>query len=79
MNENLCSFYCEPQRRLDRMIQVICSKRFWTNVSKLAGESMIRKGAKRKVSARDPIFGGSCVPEPLPLEDSNITGVPQAA
>ena len=27
----------------------------------------------------DPIFGGSCVPKPLPVEDSNITGVPQAA
>ena len=39
----------------------------------------IRKGGKRKVSARDPIFGGSCVPKPLSLENSNITGVPQAA
>ena len=39
----------------------------------------IREGVKRKVSAREPIFGGSCVPKPLPLEDGNITGVPQAA
>ena len=31
-------------------------------------------GAKRKVSTRDPIFGGSCVPKPLPLKDSNFTG-----
>ena len=29
-------------RALDRMIQVICFKHFWTNVSKLAGESMIK-------------------------------------
>ena len=42
MNENLYSFYCELQRSLDRMIQVICFKHFWTNVSKLAGESMIK-------------------------------------
>ena len=27
----------------------------------------IKEGAKRKVFARDPIFGGSCVPKPLPL------------
>ena len=40
--ESLCSFYCEPQRSLDRMIQVICFKYFWTNVSKFAGESMIK-------------------------------------
>ena len=39
----------------------------------------IREGSERKVSARDPIFGGSGVPKPLPLEDSNITGVSQAA
>ena len=39
----------------------------------------LREGAKRKVSAKDPIFGGSCVPKPLPLKDSNITGVSQAA
>ena len=38
-----------------------------------------REGAKRNVSARDPIFSGSCVPKPLPVEDSDITGVPQAA
>ena len=42
MNENLYSFYCELQRSVDRMIQVICFKHFWTNVSKLAGESMIK-------------------------------------
>ena len=30
------------QRAIDRMIQVICFKHFWTNVSKLAGESMIK-------------------------------------
>ena len=46
MNENLCSFYCELQRSLDRMIQVICSKHFWMNVSKLAGESMIKNLSK---------------------------------
>ena len=40
---------------------------------------LIREGAKRKVFARDPIFGGSCIPKPLALEDSNIAGVPQAA
>ena len=40
---------------------------------------MIRAGAKRKVSARDPIFCGSCVPKPVPPEESNITWVPQAA
>ena len=37
----------------------------------------ILRGAKIKVFARDPIFGGSCVPKPLPLKDSIITGVPQ--
>ena len=42
MNENLCSFYCKLQRSLDRMIQVNYFKHFWTNVSKLAGESMIK-------------------------------------
>ena len=42
MNENLCSFYCELQRSLDRMIQVVCLKQFWKNVSKLPGESMIK-------------------------------------
>ena len=36
-------------------------------------------GGQKKGSTRDPIFGGSCVPKPLPLEDSNITGVPEAA
>ena len=35
--------------------------------------------AKRKVFARDPVFGGSCVPKPLPLMVSNITGMPQAS
>ena len=40
---------------------------------------VIMEGAKRKVSSKDPVFGGSCVPRPLPPEDSNITGVPQAA
>ena len=39
----------------------------------------LREGAKRKVFARDPIFGGSCVPKPLLLKDSNITGMPQVA
>ena len=39
----------------------------------------LREGAKGKVFARDPIFGGSCVPKPLPLKDNNTTGVPQAA
>ena len=42
MNENFCSFYCELQRSLDKMIQAICFKHFWINVSKLAGESMIK-------------------------------------
>ena len=42
-------------------------------------ESNFRDGAKRKVFVRNPIFGGSCVPKPLPLKDSYITGVPQAA
>ena len=37
------------------------------------------KGDKRKVSTRDPSFGGSCVPKPLTLNDSNFTGVPQEA
>ena len=41
--------------------------------------AIIGKGAKRKVSARNSIFGGSCGQKPLPLEDRNITGVPQAA
>ena len=36
------AFYCELQRSLDRMTQVICFKHFWTNVSKLAGESMMK-------------------------------------
>ena len=36
------AFYCELQRSLDRMIQIICFKHFWTNVSKLAGESVIK-------------------------------------
>ena len=36
------AFYCELQRNLNRMIEVICFKYFWTNVSKLAGESMIK-------------------------------------
>ena len=36
-------------------------------------------GGKRKVFAKDPIFGGSCIQKPLPLKDCNITGVPQAA
>ena len=39
----------------------------------------IREGAKRKISTRDPILGGSCVPKPLPLKDSDFAGVPQAA
>ena len=34
---------------------------------------------QKKGNTRDPIFGGSCVPKPLCLEDRNITGVPQAA
>ena len=42
MNENLCSFNCKLQRSLDRMIQVICFKHFWKNVSKFAGEYMIK-------------------------------------
>ena len=42
-------------------------------------KSFLREGDKRKVSTRDPIFGGSCVPTPLPLEENNMTGVPQAA
>ena len=42
-------------------------------------QTSTREEAKRKVSARDPIFGGSCFSKPLPSEDSNITGVPQAA
>ena len=36
-------------------------------------------GGKRKVFARDPMLGGSCIPKLLPLKDSNVTGVPQAA
>ena len=28
-NENLCSFYCDLQRSVDRMIQVICFKHFF--------------------------------------------------
>ena len=40
---------------------------------------ILEKGAKRKVYARDPIFGGSCVLKPLPVGDSNTTGVPQTA
>ena len=36
-------------------------------------------GGKRKVSTRDPIFGGNCIPKPLPLKDKSITRVPQAA
>ena len=35
------------------------------------------EGAKRKDSARDPIFGGSCVPKSLPLEHSPINRVLQ--
>ena len=42
MNENLGSFNCELQRSLDRMVQVICFKHFWTNVSKFAREPMIK-------------------------------------
>ena len=42
-------------------------------------QAQIREEAKRKISARDPIFGGSCVPKPLSLKDSNITWVLQAA
>ena len=34
---------------------------------------------QKKGFATDSDFGGSCVPKPLPLEDSNTTGVPQAA
>ena len=33
---------CAAFRSLDRMIQVICFKHFWMNVSKLVGESMIK-------------------------------------
>ena len=40
---------------------------------------ILRERAKRRVFARDPVFGSSCVPKPLPLKNSNITGVPQAA
>ena len=36
-------------------------------------------GAKRKAFARDPIFGGSCVPRSLPGTDSPITRVIQVA
>ena len=38
-----------------------------------------REGSKRKVFARDQIFGGSGVLKPLSVKGSNITGVPQAA
>ena len=33
----------------------------------------IRERLKRKVFARDQIFGGSCVPKLLPLKDSHAT------
>ena len=48
MNENLCSSNCELQRSLDRMIQVICFKHFWINVSKFAGEYMIKNLSKQR-------------------------------
>ena len=35
----------------------------------------LQGGAKRKVFAWDPIFGGSCVSKSLPLKDSPITKV----
>ena len=38
-----------------------------------------QEGSQKKVFPRDPIFGGSCIPKPLPLKGSNITGLPQAA
>ena len=36
-----------------------------------------RKGAKRKDFARDPVFGGGCVPKSLHLEDSPINKIPK--
>ena len=40
---------------------------------------VLRVGVNRKVFEREPVFGGSCVPKPLPLKDSNTTGAPQVA
>ena len=37
----------------------------------------IREGANGQIFARDPIFGGSCVSESLPLKDCPITRVLQ--
>ena len=51
--------------------------RLYNLTFKCNGPLNLGKGPK-KVSTRDPIFGGSCVPKPLPLKDSNFTGVPQA-
>ena len=43
MNENLCSFLLRaPKKFRQNDFQVICFKQFWTSVSKLAGESMIK-------------------------------------
>ena len=37
----------------------------------------IEKGEQKKVFARDPIFGGSCIVKLLPLKDSPIKRVLQ--
>ena len=53
---------------------------FFSNLTNwLVGYPTLREGAKKKISTRDPVFGGSCVPKPLPIKDSNFTGVRQAA
>ena len=40
---------------------------------------LVKEVAKRKIFARDPTFGPSCVPKSLPLKDSPITRVLQVA
>ena len=68
MKENLCSFYCELQKSLDRMIQVIFFKHFWTNVSKLAGESMIKNLSQlRPVKISGPSVSDG-------FDDDNVCG-----
>ena len=47
--------------------------------AKIIMAMMIWEGNKRKVFARGPIFGGSCILKSLPLKDSPITRVLEVA
>ena len=76
VNDNSCRVL-QPQ--VESRLRTVKSTSYVISERPVGFYLSIREGAKRNVFARDPIFGGSCVPKPLPLKDSNTTGVPQAA